>query len=387
MANFCTILKERGHEPVVFLPGEGRSRITVDGVPVIQVPQPHPERLLPVWRCKPFLDIVAQVLCARRLAKAFCAEHRSRPFDIIQASSYQSPGNALLQRTSIPVVTFLPGFEPVFRAALGLTTSFADHLADWLEIRQMLRADALFAPSRFLAESISAYLNVEIPVLRTPYHAREEQEDPSLYESELASKRYMLFFGKMDPRKGIEDLAGAAPVVFSTFPDVYLVIVGMDWWNRKTLRPYAEWILDAVGDQWRDKVMILGVEPRKRLMPIIRNARIVVLPSRVDNYPNTFVEARAVGKIVVSARNSSLDERIVDGETGFLAEPACPPSLAATICRALALSDSDRAAMEDRVRTVAEVENGEDIEKLIRFHQDVIEGFEGRTAVDRRRRT
>jgi glycosyltransferase involved in cell wall biosynthesis len=47
----------------------------------------------------------------------------------------------------------------------------------------------------------------------------------------------------------------------------------------------------------------------------------VVTPSRVDNCPNTCLEAQALGKIVIGTRQSSLEELVDHGVTGFLAEP------------------------------------------------------------------
>ena len=53
-----------------------------------------------------------------------------------------------------------------------------------------------------------------------------------------------------------------------------------------------------------------------------------MLPSLIDNSPNSCLEAMGLGGVVIGTRGSSLDELITDGVNGFLVTPNDPDALA-----------------------------------------------------------
>ncbi len=66
------------------------------------------------------------------------------------------------------------------------------------------------------------------------------------------------------------------------------------------------------------KIIYPGVLPHAQLLPIIEHASAVVLPSRIDNFPNTCLEAMACGKIVIGTRGTSFEQLIDDGISSFV---------------------------------------------------------------------
>ena len=99
---------------------------------------------------------------------------------------------------------------------------------------------------------------------------------------------------------------------------------------------------------------------------------MILIPSRIDNYPNTCLEAQALGKIVVGTRDSSLDEMVEDGVTGFLAEPGDSESLASAILRGLALSAEERKQMAERIQLLEKQRDPEEcLQRLERFYRSV----------------
>jgi len=58
---------------------------------------------------------------------------------------------------------------------------------------------------------------------------------------------------------------------------------------------------------------------------------VLVIPSRQDNLPNTGLEAHACGTPVVAFNTGGLPDIVEDEETGALAEPLDPCSLAVKI--------------------------------------------------------
>ena len=78
-----------------------------------------------------------------------------------------------------------------------------------------------------------------------------------------------------------------------------------------------------------------GVQPREALPGFLQGARMAVVPSRWDNFPNTCVEAMASGLPVIASREGGMREMITDGRTGWLADKPDRHGLARALERAI----------------------------------------------------
>lgn len=86
----------------------------------------------------------------------------------------------------------------------------------------------------------------------------------------------------------------------------------------------------------------LGAIADERLMPVVySSANVLAVPSLVDNFPQTGLEAQACGCPVVTFDAAGMSELIEDRRTGFLAKAGSAASLAEGL--AWILSDADRA--------------------------------------------
>ena len=78
-------------------------------------------------------------------------------------------------------------------------------------------------------------------------------------------------------------------------------------------------------------------------------ATVVACPSLVpEGFGRTSVEAQAMGRPVIAARNGGLPETLVDGETGWLVPPDDAGALAQALEEALSQSGEERAQMATR---------------------------------------
>jgi glycosyltransferase involved in cell wall biosynthesis len=102
-----------------------------------------------------------------------------------------------------------------------------------------------------------------------------------------------------------------------------------------------DYVLKQAGP-FQDRVLYLGVLRHAELYPIIEHARAVVLPSLVDNFPNTMLEAMALGRVVIGTQGTSFEEFIDSQISGILVNPGDPDSLSKAMETAYTMPDQER---------------------------------------------
>ena len=85
-----------------------------------------------------------------------------------------------------------------------------------------------------------------------------------------------------------------------------------------------------------DRVSFVGRVGWERIMDEMRDARAVVLASRMDTSPNVVTEAQAAGLPVVATAVGGIPDMIADAEDGFLVAPGDHHHMAARISQLLA---------------------------------------------------
>lgn len=124
--------------------------------------------------------------------------------------------------------------------------------------------------------------------------------------------------GRLDGVKGYETLLDA----LASLTDAHLLLVG-DGPERAALEDRAR----RIGIS--DRLSITGwvAEPRA----LLSSLDVFVLPSRLESFPLSIVEAMLAGLPVVATDVGSVAEAVVEGETGLLVPPGDAVALAAAI--------------------------------------------------------
>jgi len=106
-------------------------------------------------------------------------------------------------------------------------------------------------------------------------------------------RRLLLFVGRLDKQKGMDQFFQELPALFRDLPDHDLVLVG-DGPQATALARSAR----RLGVQ--ERVHFLGWQPD--IPPIMAAADLLVLPSRWEGMPNVVLEAMAAGKPVIATQ-------------------------------------------------------------------------------------
>ena len=111
--------------------------------------------------------------------------------------------------------------------------------------------------------------------------------------------------------------------------------------NRLTVTSKSSSAVTAVGSS------LVGAR-HATLLPLVQNARFVVLPSKIDDLPNTCLEAMALKRVVIGTRTASFDQVIRDGVNGFLVSQRDDEELSSCMDRVwnMNLSERERIGLE-----------------------------------------
>lgn len=259
--------------------------------------------------------------------------HRTRPFDVIQYPNYSSCGVFAIPLLRATHVVRASSFEPAWNDAAGIRRNFDTAVVERLEALQYRLTRNVFAPSESVQTMLANKASVGgVRIIRSPFYVETNAWDKGVYEQSLKGKNYVLFFGRFQLHKGFHTLVAALPRFLERYPDAYAVLVGRDVETRLASSMAAFARAECRG--FTDRLILLENLPHSRLYPVIEGARLVALPSLVDNLPNSCLEAMGIGKVVIGTTGTSFDELITEGVDGFLVGPDDPEALAGKLIAA-----------------------------------------------------
>jgi glycosyltransferase involved in cell wall biosynthesis len=323
-----------------------------------------------------WLDLYELWLNARRLRQAVLAYHQSFPLDIVQTSSYLFPGYLLCHNTFFPLVCRCSSYSPLTRSANGVQRELTDAIYDWMEARLVSESDSAYAPSKFIANIYERFEAVKLCVIHTPVELPNFKLDDSVYKTLADGRRYLLYFGTLNGVKGVDILIQALPEILSLHKNLSFFFIGPNHRLPGGIKA-VDRLKSILGTYLQEgRVVYSPSLPKTQLYPLIQNAIGVVMPSRVDNFPNACLEAFSLGVPVIGTRHSSLDELIDDGVNGFLAENGDTGSLQVAINKLLIQTSQQHKRMKKSIQQTMERMHQEDsIGKLLKFYKDVVQNY------------
>lgn len=373
-------LIDRGHKVSVFVLTNKRGEEIDQGIHLFFI-----KRMRFHWRLhrsesfNPWLSMCEDRINSTRLKKAVLKLNSKEKIDILQSPNYKAPGLALCHNGKFPLICRCSSYQPLWRSSNGLLKHLPDTYSDWRETRQLTNADAAFSPSKFIMRTYESFEAIKPVIIRTPIDLSPIEMDESKYSELLSGKKYLLFFGALNGVKGVDILIRALPGALSAHKELDIVLIGRNDPlpdGTRALETIQKYLAEYLH---QNRVHCIPSIPRSQLYPIISHAFGVVMPSRVDNYPNACLEALSLGVPVIGTYDSSLDEMIEDGKTGFLAKNGDTLSLQQAIEKLLSLSSDQRNEMVHNIQAEIERIQKEDrVGQLIEFYEGIIDRFQQR---------
>jgi len=213
----------------------------------------------------------------------------------------------------------IPLFRPAYFRRLVVLSYFAKMSKEICE-----NADKLIAISKYTAQSYISEFHVPPDKIEIIPNAVDTNKfHPAVDGYEVRKKlnleerdRVVLFVGRLDYNKGIEYLLRSFSRINEEGTEARLVIVG-EGALKKYICKYP----------LKNSIIPVGHVSEEDLPKFYAASNLVVLPSLMEGFGITLLEAMASGKPCVATRAGGVEDVVINGETGLLVPPADSYSL------------------------------------------------------------
>lgn len=180
---------------------------------------------------------------------------------------------------------------------------------DSLAAQTLRAADRVVGCSEAILKLAKLLVPEIAPISSVIYNALEE---PSLTPEPLPPR--LLFVGRLyRPDKGVDLALSAFASVVNCFPHARLVLAG-DGPDRADLEKQAEEL--GIGD----RTEFLGWVDNDKVPSLINTSTIVLVPSRIEAFGLSALEAALMARPVAASNAGGLPEVVVHGKTGLIFE-------------------------------------------------------------------
>lgn len=270
------------------------------------------------------------------------------------------PAIALAEFFDVPLVSTIHATEAGRHSGwVSGRTNRQVHSVEWWLVSE---SDALITCSASMRDEVNRLFGYDATDITVIHNGIDIRTWPFAERARTSGPAELLFAGRLEYEKGVQDLLAALPRIRRSHPGTTLTIAG-DGTQR-------DWLMEQARKHRVGKaVRFVGPVDHTELVTLMHRCDAIVLPSRYEPFGIVALEAAATGAPLIVSTAGGLGEAVREPDTGLTFEPADVAGLAAAV-RAT-LSDPGAAAqraLRARARLTADFSWAEVAERTASVH-------------------
>lgn len=191
----------------------------------------------------------------------------------------------------------------------------------------LLNADEIAAPSKAIGKIIMRTWGADPTRISLVPYTYEPPAEMLAIPIETNTRR-VSFVGRLEWRKGVQDLAPALPLIFDQHPDAKFRFVGA--WGASPIAGtnMKDYLCHRVPGRYLDRMEFTGKVTLDSIPRYLADTDICVFPSRWESFGFVVLEAMSAGRAVVCTGNGGMAELVDGGKYGLLVPPKSPREIA-----------------------------------------------------------
>jgi glycogen synthase len=360
VAQIARCLAAAGEDVEVFCGSPNRTESTVeDGVTVHRIK-------------------VDRVVFPTAVVPSFIQRHRKKAFDVMEGPDFLAEARYVARALPhLPYVVKLHtpyyfaskfGRFPLNREHLRNQVRLLWYVAKTRNVRalttqenpvfreernHLLNADEIAAPSQAIADIIIRTWDADPSRISLVPYTYEPPAEMMKIPIETQTQR-VSFVGRLEWRKGVQDLAPAIPLILERNPEARFRFVGASGASPFAGLSMKDYLCREIGPKFLDRVEFTGKVPLNSIPRYLAETDICVFPSRWESFGFVVLEAMSAGRGVVCTGNGGMAELVDHGEYGLMVPPKSPRDIADRVNYLLAnpgvRQDMGRRAREEGLR-------------------------------------
>ncbi|GHC59909.1 glycosyltransferase family 4 protein [Ulvibacter litoralis] len=252
-------------------------------------------------------------LYRKHIARYINNTHAVHTIDVLEAADWT--GITAFMKLKMPLVIRLHGTDAYFCNLEGRPQKKKNF---WFESKALKSAEAVISVSTFTAEKTKEIFQLSTSII-TLYNGIDVEKFKPLQLPKQPNS--ILYFGSIIRKKGVLDLAKAFQLLQVKNPDASLTLIGANVVDVFEKKPTLELFYKCLDDSAKKRVTHLAHMPYEEVVQQIAKAEVLVLPSRAEAFPMTWLEAMAMEKAMVTSNIGWANELMIDNETGLMIDP------------------------------------------------------------------
>lgn len=238
--------------------------------------------------------------------------------------------------SNIQLITRLHGGQVYISKELNRKVSL---ITKYFEKNQLKKSTHIISVSKYVAQKTFLYLNI-----KKDFTVIYNSIDETFYNksmNNILKKNIIVFFGSINPKKGVEQLIKSMNIVMKKDTSIELILAGKNIYIKDNI-PYEKYLRSLLENGLNSRVHFYDSLEREKLIPLIQSSRLCCFPSFVEAFALAPLEAMALGKPIVNTNLASGPEAVEDNISGLLCNPNDSTDIASKI---LTIISNDELAM------------------------------------------